>query len=143
MKWLGQIYIFTSTWFCNRQSSFITKFRVTFCHKIRRVHTVLARSKMYEEFLKKTFNILLEKDFIFRFHIYFSGNFRFFFLVSYKQSQTRAMVSFKMETQNPGANLPWKNSFRKCDVVRTIVKNLLKVTVLKRRLKKTDMEKVD
>ena len=35
-----------STWFSSAQSSFFTKFLVNFCDKIRRAHTVLARSKM-------------------------------------------------------------------------------------------------
>ena len=53
------------------QSSFITKFLVNYCDKIRIAHTVLARSKMWEKqnFLKKKFSISLERDFIFCFHI--------------------------------------------------------------------------
>ena len=45
-QWLVQSNIFTSTWFSSAQSSFITKFLVNFCDKIRRAHTILARSKM-------------------------------------------------------------------------------------------------
>ena len=72
------------TWFSSAQSSFITKFLVNFCDKICRAHTVLARSKMQEKqnFLKKKFSVSLEKDFIFGFHIYFSGSFASYFLVS-------------------------------------------------------------
>ena len=40
------IYSTTSTWFSSAQNFFITKFLVNFCGKIRRAHTVLARSKM-------------------------------------------------------------------------------------------------
>ena len=55
------------------------KFLVDFYGKIRRSHTVLARSKLFEEkkifffqalnFLKKKCSVSLEKDFIFRSHI--------------------------------------------------------------------------
>ena len=53
MKWLEQSNIFTSAWFSCAQSSFIPKFLVDFCDKIRRAHTVLARSN----FLKKKFSV--------------------------------------------------------------------------------------
>ena len=71
-------------WFSNAQSSFIPKFLVDFCDKIRRAHAVLAKCKMKEaqNFLKKKFSVLLEKDFIFRFHICFSASFASYFLVS-------------------------------------------------------------
>ena len=57
--------------FSSAQSSFITKFLVNYCDKIRIAHTVLARSKMWEKqnFLKKKFSVSLERDFIFCFHI--------------------------------------------------------------------------
>ena len=47
-------------------------------------HTVLAKSKMQEKqnFLKKKTSVSLEKDFIFRFHIYFSASFTFYLLIS-------------------------------------------------------------
>ena len=63
--------ISTSTWCSSAQSSFIPRFLVDFCKKIRRAHTVLLRSKMQEaeNFLKKKFSISLEKDFIFCFRI--------------------------------------------------------------------------
>ena len=53
MKWLEQSNIFTSAWFSCGQSSFIPKFLVDFCDKIRKAHTVLARSN----FLKKKFSV--------------------------------------------------------------------------------------
>ena len=37
---------FTSTWFSSAQSSFIPKFLVDLFNKIRRVHTVFAKSKI-------------------------------------------------------------------------------------------------
>ena len=72
MKWMKRSNIFTGTWFSSAQNSFILKFLVDFCDKIRRALTVLARFKMKEtqNFLKKKFSVSLEKDFIFRFHIY-------------------------------------------------------------------------
>ena len=35
--------IFTSTWFSSAQRSFIPKFSVNFCDKIRRAHTVFGK----------------------------------------------------------------------------------------------------
>ena len=52
------------------------------------------------------------------------------------------MVSFNTETLNSGANPPLLTSFKKFDVARATFKNLIRMTVLKERLKKTDMEKV-
>ena len=70
MKWLEQSNILTRTWFSSTQSSFIPKFLVDFCDKIRRVQTALARSKMYEaqNFLKKKSESFIGE----RFHISFS-----------------------------------------------------------------------
>ena len=52
------------------------------------------------------------------------------------------MVSFNIETLNSGANSPLQNSFIKFDVAIATLENLLKITVLNKRLSKTDMEKV-
>ena len=81
---------------------------MSFCGKIRRAHTVLARFKMQDKqnFLKKKFSVSLEKDFIFRFHIYFFASFASYFLVSYTESQTSVRNSFDIETVNSGANPP-------------------------------------
>ena len=70
--------------YSSAQSSFIIKSPVNICHKIRRTHKTLARSKMWEKqnFLKKKLSISLEKDFIFCFHTYFSASFAFYFFVS-------------------------------------------------------------
>ena len=43
---------------------------------------------------------------MFRFHIYFSASFASHFPVSDTKSQTRAMVSFNIETLNSSANPP-------------------------------------
>ena len=57
-------------------------------------------------------------------------------------SETSTMVFFKIETLNSGANPPLYISFIKLDVAIATFKNLLKISVLKERLNKTDMEKV-
>ena len=51
------------------------------CDKIRRANTVLARgeTELSEEM---EFSVSLDKNFIFRFHIYFSAGFGSYFLVS-------------------------------------------------------------
>ena len=53
--------MFTSACFSSAQSSFIPKFLVDSCDKIRRVHTVLASSKMQEaqNVLKKKYILIL------------------------------------------------------------------------------------
>ena len=74
---LEQSNIFTSTWFSSTQNSCITKFVVDFCGKIRRAHTVLARSKMQEKqnFLNKKTQCLIGE----RFHISLS----YIYFISY------------------------------------------------------------
>ena len=52
------------------------------------------------------------------------------------------MVSFNTETLNSGANPPLYTSFIKFNIAIATFKNLLKMTVLKKRLNETDMEKV-
>ena len=49
---------------------------------------------------------------------------------------------FNIETLNSGANLPLQTSFIQFDVAIATFKNLLKMAVLKKRLNKTDIEKV-
>ena len=70
----------------------------------------------------------MEKDYIFRFHIYFSASFAII-----------AMFSFNIETLNSGANSQLKNLFIKFDVAIATFKNLLKIAVLKEN--KTGKEK--
>ena len=52
------------------------------------------------------------------------------------------MVSFNIETLNSGANSPLQSSFIKFDVAIATLDNMLKKTVLNKRVNKTDMEKV-
>ena len=52
------------------------------------------------------------------------------------------MVSFNIETLNSGANPPLYTSFIKFNIAIATFQNLLKMTVLKKRLNETDMEKV-
>ena len=47
--WLEQNKIFRSTWLSSAQNFFIPVFLMYFCDKIHRAHTVLARSKLFEE----------------------------------------------------------------------------------------------
>ena len=70
-------------WFSGAKSTFITKFPVNLCDKIRRTHTVLARSKMYpkQNLPQKKLSVSLDNDLIFRFRLYFSARFAFYFLV--------------------------------------------------------------
>ena len=53
------------------------------------------------------------------------------------------MVSFKNDTLNSGRNLTVYISFIKFDVAIVTFKNLVKMAVLKGRLNKTNMEKVN
>ena len=120
------------------------KIIANFCDKIPRGYKVLGRSKKQEKhnFLKKIFSVSSEKYLIFCFHICFTTSFSFYFLVLDTQSRTSAIVSFNIEIVIPGANLPFQNSFLKFDVALTTLEDLLKMTVLNKRLNKTDMEKV-
>ena len=52
------------------------------------------------------------------------------------------MVFFNIEALNSDTNPPLKASFIIFDFAIATFKNLLKMTVIKRRLSKTDMEKV-
>ena len=52
------------------------------------------------------------------------------------------MFSFNIETLNSGGNSQLKNLFIKFDVAIATFKNLLKITVFKENLNKTDKEKV-
>ena len=52
------------------------------------------------------------------------------------------MVSFYIETLNSGANPALQNSFMKYDVTIAAIENLLKMTILNKRLNKKDMKKV-
>ena len=91
-----------------------------------RVNLVVARSKIQETqgILKKKFSVSLEKDFILRFHIYFSASFAFYFLVSDTQYRTIAMVSFNIATLNFDAKPPLQTSFIKSDAAIAVFKNL-------------------
>ena len=53
------------------------------------------------------------------------------------------MFYFNIETLNSSANPPLQISFITFDFAIAAFKNLVKMTVLKERLNKTDMEKVD
>ena len=99
----------------------------------RFLKAAIARSKMQEKqsFLWKKISVSLEKDYIFRLHIYFSASFA-----------TITMFSFNIETLNSGGNSQLKNLFIKVDVAIATFKNLLKITVFKENLNKTDKEKV-
>ena len=48
-----------------------------------------------KKILKKKFSVSLEKDFIFRYHIYFSASFAFYFLVSYSIDALCIEIKYK------------------------------------------------
>ena len=122
----------------------VAKITANFCDKTPRGHKVLGRSKKQEKhnFLKKIFSVSSEKYLIFCFHICFTTSFSFYFLVLDTSFRTSAIVSFNIEIVIPRANLPLQNSFLKFDVALATLEDLLKMTVLNKRLNKTDMEKV-
>ena len=85
---------------------FNTKFLANFCDKIRRAHTVLARSKMQEKqnILRRKFSVSLEKDSMFCFHIYFSASFPFYFRVSYTYIHTYIYIYIYIHKKATSSN---------------------------------------
>ena len=55
--------------------------------------------------LQKDFLFILKRVFL-QFHIYFAASFAFYYLVLNKYSQTSGLISFNIETLNPGGNPP-------------------------------------
>ena len=136
--------MFTSSWFSSAQGSFIQKFKLDFCGKICRAHTVWTRSKTQEaqDFVTRKFSSSLKKDFIFQLHLYFPARFAVYFLVSYTYFQTSMMTSFNFEMLNCGKNLPLQTLFIKSDVAIATFKNLLNMAILEKHLNKTGLEEV-
>ena len=76
---------YESTQFSSAQSSFIKKFLMNFCDKVRRTHIVLARSKMQEKqnFLKKKFSVSLIYIYIYIFTLYYIYIYIYIYIIFY------------------------------------------------------------
>ena len=105
---------------------------------IPRAYEILAISKVQATKNSKK-SVLLENDFTFKFHVYFSATFAFYILVSYMTLNQHNDFFFNNETLHFGTNPLLKPSFIKSDVAIATFKNQLKMAVLKEHLEKMNM----